>query len=90
MTLQICLHKGASAEDAGSSDDPVFRVKPARKRKSKTAVLVGTSGPDTINGTAQGDDIDALAGNDTVDGRGGGDFIFGQQGDLTGILDRAE
>jgi Ca2+-binding RTX toxin-like protein len=42
--------------------------------------VVGTSGPDPLQGTAQADIICGLGGNDTLRGRGGNDVILGGAG----------
>lgn len=44
------------------------------------ATLVGTNGPDVLNGTSVRDVIVALGGNDIVRGRGGNDLICGGSG----------
>jgi hypothetical protein len=46
-------------------------------------VIVGTEGPDTINGTNKSDCIDGRGGNDTIDGGNGKDVLLGGDGDDT-------
>jgi Ca2+-binding RTX toxin-like protein len=45
------------------------------------AVIVGTSGNDTLWGTPNADVMYGKAGNDTLHGRAGNDVIYGNQGD---------
>ena len=45
------------------------------------ALIVGTRGPDVLNGTAIGDQIYGRGGDDAVSGLGGGDLIRGNWGD---------
>jgi Ca2+-binding RTX toxin-like protein len=44
------------------------------------ATIVGTNGPDRLNGTPGRDIIAALGGNDVINGRGGNDFLCGGKG----------
>ncbi|MFI8608428.1 peroxidase family protein [Pseudomonas sp. NPDC077649] len=46
-----------------------------------SAVIMGTSGPDTISGTAADDHIMGLGGNDRLSGLGGNDILDGGAGD---------
>jgi Ca2+-binding RTX toxin-like protein len=46
-------------------------------------VIVGTAGPDTLNGTNKSDCIDGRGGNDTINGGNGKDVLLGGDGDDT-------
>jgi Ca2+-binding RTX toxin-like protein len=46
----------------------------------EAATIIGSDGPETINGTGAKDVIVALGGNDTVNGMGGNDVICGGAG----------
>ena len=47
------------------------------------AVLVGTSGPDVVNGTPTADVIYGKAGDDSLHGRSGNDVVYGDRGNDT-------
>ena len=46
-------------------------------------LILGTPGPDSLNGTGGGDLIRGLDGNDRLDGRGGKDYVLGEGGNDT-------
>lgn len=46
----------------------------------RAPTLLGTNGPDVLNGTADTDVIQGAGGGDTISGRGGQDFICGGDG----------
>lgn len=53
---------------------------PGRANDSRNHI-VGTSGPDILNGTNRADVICGLGGNDVISGRGGNDLLLGGGGD---------
>ncbi len=55
----------------------------AQRCAGKAATIVGTAGPDTLQGTGRTDVIVGRGGNDTIFGLGGADRICGGRGDDT-------
>jgi hypothetical protein len=47
---------------------------------ARGAIIVGTPGPDRLNGTSRGDELYGLRGKDRLEGRGAGDLIDGGPG----------
>jgi Tol biopolymer transport system component len=58
----------------------LFAVATGARCGGLLATIVGTAGPDVLEGTRSDDVIVGLAGNDRIDGRGGRDVICGGSG----------
>lgn len=71
-TLSIVLAGVPLAAPAAQAGPPTCQ--------GKSATIVGTTGPDTLEGTNKRDVIVGLAGDDVIYGRGGDDLICGNNG----------
>lgn len=70
---------GGTPPSGGGTQQPTQT--PARRCAGLAATIVGTEGPDVLNGTGDRDVIVGLGGNDLINGFGGDDVICPDDGD---------